>query len=610
MVSAKGYANCIAWVDLTNRAVEYREIDEDEAVKFIGGRGLGGRIVLKHSVGKDPLSPENVIAILNGPLTGTTVPMSGRIVAVARSPLTGVFGDTHAGGWAGATMKWAGFDAVVLSGASDKPVYLLVKNRTVSIEPADGLWGKSCEETYELLKKKYNGGVQFYGIGPAGENLVKFANIMHFAEGALGRASGRTGMGAVLGSKKVKGLVILGDEKDMPKPAKPEAYEKAREAALKKILLSAVTGPRKGGLSVYGTAVLVNVVNEIGAWPTRNAQDTKFEHAYYLSGENLRGTILKDTPTCHACPVACKRDSEVTDGKFKHKSEGPEFETIWALGAMTGLGHIEAVSYLNYLANLYGMDTIELGNTLAVAAEASKKGLIKEKVEWGDADKFVELVRRIAFREGELGNILAEGGAKAARMLGDPDISMSVKGMSIPAYDPRGLKGFAVAYSTSPRGACHLRAYTPASEILGIPYKTDPLATEGKVDLVILLERLFAFADSLDMCKFSSFALGLEDYAALFSTFTGIDMTPEELLNTGERILTQERYFNQLHGLSRKDDKLPKRFMEVASPSGPSKGHVIDEATFNSLIDEYYRKHGWNMDGTIPQERLIQLAIA
>lgn len=609
MVKANGYANCIAWVDLTEKKISYQEVDEEEARKFIGGRGLGGRIVLKHAVGKDPLSPENVLAIMNGPLTGTVTPMNGRIVAVSRSPLTGIFGDSHAGGWAGAALKWAGFDGVVLTGASDKPVYLVVKNKTVSIENANALWGKTTEETYLMLKEKHGRDIQFYGIGPAGENLVRFANIMHFGERAMGRASGRCGMGAVMGSKKVKGLVIIGEEKDMPKPAKPEEFEKAREQALKKIIESPVTGPKKGGLSVYGTSVLVNLVNEIGAWPTKNAKDTMFEYAYYISGENLRGTILKDTPTCHACPVACKRDSQVFDGKFKHKSEGPEYESIWALGAMIGVGHIEAVSYLNYLANLYGIDTIELGNTLAVAAEASERGLIKETVKWGDIDKFIELVRRLSYREGDLGNALAEGGARAAQIFGDPNISMSVKGMSIPAYDPRGLKGFAVAYSTSPRGACHLRAYTPASEILGIPYKTDPLSTEGKVDLVMLLERLFAFTDSLDMCKFSTFALGPEDYAALYSTFTGFDVSADEILNIGERILTQERYFNQLHGMSRKDDRLPKRFMEVPSPSGPSKGHIIDEVTFNKLIDDYYRKHGWNMDGTVPQERLIQLGI-
>ncbi len=363
--------------------------------------------------------------------------------------------------------------------------------------------------------------------------------------------------------------------------------------------------PRKGGLSVYGTAVLVNVINELGALPTRNAKQTIFEEAYYISGENLRGTILRRQQTCFMCPVACKRESVVKEGKFKHKSEGPEYETIWAFGAMIGLGHIEAISYLNYLANSYGLDTIELGNTLAVACEVSEKGLLQDSVKWGDADAFVELVRKIAYREGELGNLLAEGGASAAEKLGAPELSMSVKKLSIPAYDPRGAKGMGLTYATSNRGACHVRAYAIASEVFGIPYKTDPLDYEGKVDLVIALERLFAVIDSMTFCKFSSFAMTKEDYVALYSSLTGLEITPDDLDEIGERIWTQERYFNQLHGFSRKDDTLPSRFFEEAS----SKGEVYDKETFERMLDEYYQKHEYTSDGIVPEETLKKLQI-
>ena len=393
--------------------------------------------------------------------------------------------------------------------------------------------------------------------------------------------------------------------KRKPKPAKPKEFRKALANAMKKVMTSDVTAPGKGGLSVYGTAVLVNVINELGAYPTRNAKQTQFEDAYYTSGENLRGTILKRNMTCYQCPVACKRETEVKDGKFKHKSEGPEYETIWALGAMMGLGHVEAVSYINYLANELGMDTIELGNTLAVASEASERGLLKEEIKWGDADKYVELARKIAYREDEIGDLLAEGGAKVAEKVGDPELSMSVKGLSMPAYDPRGLKGMGLTYATSNRGACHLRAYAVTSEVFGIPYKSDPLEYDGKVDLVIMFERLLAVIDSLTICKFSSFALTNEDYAALYSTFTGVDATAEDLDTIGERIWTQERYFNQLHGFSRKDDRLPKRFFEEPS----SKGEVYDRETFEKMLDEYYQKHGYNLDGTVPEERLKELGI-
>ena len=606
MTTLSGYANRIAWVDLSEKRVDYLEVDENDAVKFIGGRGLGGRFLLKHAVGKDPLSPENILAIMVGPLTGSDAPLSNRIVAVTRSPLTGAFADSHCGGYAGPALKLSGFDGIILSGASDEPVLLVAKNGELSIEDAKALWGKTTFETYRSVRRKYGATTVFYGIGPAGENLVKFASIMHFSRFATGgRASGRCGTGAVMGSKKVKGIVMLPDMKKKPKPANPERFRNAVAEALRKIRESDITSPGKGGLSVYGTAVLVNVINELGAFPTRNAKQTEFEEAYYISGENLRGTIFKKQPTCFQCPVACKRESVVKDGKYKHESEGPEYESVWALGAMTGLGHLEAVSYLNYLANSYGLDTIELGNTLAVACEASERGLIKDSIRWGDADAFIELTRKIAYREGELGDLLAEGGAAVAEKLNAPDISMSVKGLSIPAYDPRGLKGMGLTYATSNRGACHLRAYAVASEVFGIPYKTDPLSYDGKVDLIIAFERLFAVIDSLTICKFSSFAMTKDDYAALYSSLTGLEISPDDLDRIGERIWTQERYFNQLHGFSRKDDSLPNRFFEEAS----SKGEVYDRGTFERMLDEYYEKHRYNSDGTIPEETLRELGI-
>jgi len=605
VTSIRGYANRIAWVDLSQGKVDYAEVDEDQAVKFIGGRGLGGRILLEHGVGKDPLSPENVLAIMTGPLTGGDVLMANRLAAVTRSPLTGAFADSHCGGYVGPAMKLAGLDGVVLTGASDKPVYLLIRGGAVRIEDGRALWGKTTLEAYRSLRRKYGATTVFYGIGPAGEKLVKFANIMHYSRFAPGgRASGRCGAGAVMGSKKVKGLAIIPDMRK-PRPANDKEFRRAYANAMKKIVESAITSPGRGGLSVYGTSVLVNVINELGAFPTRNAKQTQFEGAYFISGENLRGTILVRNMTCYQCPVACKRESEVKDGKYKHRSEGPEYESVWALGAMIGLAHIEAVSYLNYLANLYGIDTIELGNTLAVAAEASERGLIKEEVRWGDADKYAELMRRLAYKEDELGQLLAEGGAGAAEKLGAPELSMSVKGLSIPAYDPRGLKGMGLTYATSNRGACHLRAYAVASEVLGIPYKTDPLSYEGKVDVVIMFERLFAVLDSLTMCKFSSFALSKEDYAALYSTFTGMEVTAEDLDVIGERIWTQERYFNQIHGFTRSSDTLPRRFFEEAS----ARGEVYDREAFERMLDEYYRKHNYNVDGTVPEETLRNLGI-
>ena len=603
MVKAGGYVNRVAWVDLTDKKVEYREIDEDVARKYVGGRGLGVKFVYDNGAGKDPLSPENILALTTGPLTGTLAPMNSRIAAVTRSPLTGTVTDSHAGGYVGPALKWSGFDAIVLKGASDKPVYIVTKAGEVGFEDASQLWGKDTFTTADVLKQKHGKNAKVYCIGPAGENLCREASIMHDA----GRASGRGGTGAVMGSKKVKAVVMVGEEKAL-KPADQERFEKAKEQALKRITDSAVTSPGKGGLSVYGTSVLVELVNEVGAFPSYNAKLVQFEHASHISGENLRGTILRETPTCFACPVHCKRFSEVYDGKYKHRSEGPEYETCWALGAMIGNSHIESVSYLNYLCNYYGFDTISLGVTLAMACEATEKGLLKDGLRFGDVDGFAEMIKKIALREG-VGDLLAEGAARAAERLGDKDLAMTVKGQGIPAYDPRGLRGFIIAYATSNRGACHLRAYTPASEITGVPYKTDPLATDGKVDLVIMLQNLFAAADSLDLCKFSSFAYAAEDYAGLLAGMTGWDISPDEIMKIGERVWNLERYYNQLNGFDRKDDTLPKRFFAEPAPSGPAKGWKVDEELFNRLLDEYYEKRGWTKEGKVPEAKLKELGI-
>ncbi|MGC9165492.1 MAG: aldehyde ferredoxin oxidoreductase N-terminal domain-containing protein [Thermoprotei archaeon] len=288
MVKAGGYANHVAFIDLTERRVEYDEVCEEDARKYIGGRGLGVKYVYDINPKADPFSPENPHALMVGPLTGSLVPLSGRLASVTRSPLTGTITDSHVGGYVGAALKWAGFDGIVMTGISDKPVYLLVKDGVVKIEDATSLWGRGTLEVTKLLKSKYGEEAKVFAIGPAGERKVRFASIIHDG----GRASGRGGTGAVMGSKRVKAVVVVGYEKNMPKPARPDVFEKGRGLALKRILESSITAPRKGGLSVYGTDVLMNIVNEIGALPTRNGKSTSFEHAYNISGENLKATIL------------------------------------------------------------------------------------------------------------------------------------------------------------------------------------------------------------------------------------------------------------------------------------------------------------------------------
>ena len=598
-----GYAHRLAKIDLTNRQVTYEAPKEEDLRKYIGGRGLGVKYVFENGPEVDPFSPDNLLAIMNGPLSGTEAKMSGRLAVVTKSPLTGTVTDSHMGGWTAAKLKWAGFDGLLIKGAADKPVYLLVRDGEVSIEDASDLWGKTTHEVHEILRQRHGEEADVMAIGPAGENRVRFANWINNDE----RAAGRGGTGAVAGSKNLKAIVVIGDRNRMPKPPDRERWKAADKQALAAIVDEKnVTSPRKGGLSVYGTNVLMNIVNSIGALPTLNAQHTQFAEADKISGEYVREHILEKDTTCHACPVACKKMVKIRINGEEIVFESYEYESAWGLGADVGNGDTHWVGYAIYLANAYGMDTIELGNVLAVLAEATQRGYVSEAdgLKWGDKQKEAEIIKKIALREGFYEKA-GEGAAGFAKLLGHEELAMSVKGQAIPAYDPRGLKGMGIAYATSNRGACHLRAYTPASELLGVPYKTDPLAWKGKGELTKLFQDLSAFTDSLDLCKFSQFAEGPEEYAEQYSAYTGVEITAEDVLKIGERIYNLERYYNNLAGWGEGSDYLPERFLKEPSDAGGSKGHVTELA---EMLAEYYEKRGWK-NGVVPEEKLKELGI-
>ncbi len=599
-----GYANRVAWIDLTSGAVEYRPIDKDDALKYIGGRGLGVKYVFDNGPQVDPLSPDNILCFMNGPLTGTDANMSGRMAIVTKSPLTGTIVDSHHGGWSAARLKWAGFDGLVFKGKAENPVYAYVENGQVELRDASDLWGKGVHETVKILQERHGeDDLSVLAIGPAGERLVKFACWINEHD----RASGRGGTGCVAGSKELKAIVIKGKHADRPRPKDRDGFREAHRRALATIMDEAnVTAPRKGGLSVYGTNVLMNITNNMGALPTRNAQTTSFgEKGEKISGEWVKEHILVKNPTCHACPVACKKEVEVKEGDFKVHMESLEYEPAWSLGAMCGNDDACAIAYMIDRCNDWGYDAIEIGDVLALYMEYTERGYANgDGLAWGDAHGMVELMRKVAFREG-IGDILAEGTGAAAEKLGHPELAMAVKGMGIPAYDPRGLKGMGVAYATSNRGACHLRGYTPASELGLIPLKTDPLAWEGKGELLKTLQDLHAFSDSLDICKFSAFAEGAEEYAQQYSTFVGVPFTADDVLKTGERIYNLERYYNNLNGFDGKDDTLPARFLEEPSQEPGSKGHVCE---LDKMLEEYYRVRGWE-NGVVPESKLKELGI-
>jgi len=595
-----GYLNKVAWIDLTTQAIEYKGISDDDAEKYIGGRGIGTKYVFDNGPLVEALSPDNMLAIMTGPITGTQVTMGNRVAIVTKSPLTGTVTNSHAGGWAGSRIRWAGFDGMTVKGKADKPVYLYVEDGKVEIRDASDLWGKNVREVISILTDRYGEqDLSVMTIGQGGENLVKYAGIINEKD----RAHGRGGVGAVAGSKNLKAIVIRGSQKNMLKPAQADEHKEARKKAMKLIMDSPVTAPGKGGLSVYGTNVLMNLLNTVSGLPAYNGKYSHFDLADNIGGESYRENLLVSEPTCHACPVACKKEVEVKEGKYKVRVESMEYETAWSLGAMCGTDNKEAASYMLNQCNDYGIDTIEVGTTISMAMEAYERGLIEEEIKWGDVDKMIELIDKIAIRDG-IGDLLAEGGGKAARKLGAPELSMTVKDQSIPAYDPRGVQGIGVTYATSNRGACHVNGYTIASEIMGIPEPQDRLAVKGKGDLSRIFQDLAAIGDSMDICKFSSFAEGAEEYASQLATMLGRGLTADDVMGIGERIVNLERYYNNLNGFDGKDDTLPKRFLT----EGGSKHSDGVISNLPEMLEEYYAGRGW-VEGVVPEAKLKELGI-
>ncbi len=604
-----GYANHIGRIDLTKSEVTYEPINEEWALKYIGARGMGVKYVFENGPKVDPLSPDNILCFMNGPLTGSEANMSGRLAITTKSPLTGTVTDSHHGGWSAARLRWAGFDGLVFKGKASKPVYAYVHDGVVELLDASEVWGKGVHETVKYFQAKYGEkDVSIIAIGPGGENLVRFACWVNEND----RASGRGGTGCVGGSKNLKAVVIKA-EKKMVKAADRDKWKAAHQKALAEIMDErVVTAPRKGGLSVYGTNVLMNIDNNIGALPAYNAQFTSFDDkAELISGEYVKQNILVDDPTCHACPVACKKEVEVKEGPFKGlRMESVEYEPAWSFGAMCGNADINGVAKLIDLCNDYGVDAIEAGDALAMYMEASEKGYTNGTggLKWGDVLGMVETVRKIAFREG-VGNILANGIDPAARHFGHLEIAMTVKGQGIPAYDPRGIKGMGLGFATSNRGACHLRGYTPAAEVvgnvLGPSTVTDPLAWKGKGEMNVIFQNVHAVTDCLDLCKFSSFAESLDSYAAQYEAITGVPCDANHLLKVGERVYNLERYYNNLAGFREGSDYLPERFLKEPSTKPGSLGHVCE---LPEMLAEYYEKRGWK-NGVVPEEKLKELEI-
>jgi aldehyde:ferredoxin oxidoreductase len=536
----------------------------------------------------DPLSSKNHLIIATGPITATSVYTSGRFSAVSKSPLTGTICDANSGGMWGAEFKKCGYDCLSLSGAARSPVYVFIDEKGVKIEDAGKVWGLNTHETTQELQELHGKEAKILCIGPAGENLVKFASIMNDKNRALGRG----GLGAVMGSKKLKAIVVNG--KQEVKVADKKKLDYFLYETKKWLDAITVTGR---SLPMFGTAVLVNIINEFGLFPIRNFQEGYSELADKVSGESIKDTILVRKTGCYKCPIACGRLTEV-DGK---QGKGPEYETVWALGPELGIFDLKKITQANYRCNELGLDTISAGVTIGCAMELKEKGYYEDAPSFGEADKILPLIEDIAHRRG-IGKELAEGSKKFAESKRHIEYAMQVKGLELPAYDPRGAQGQALAYATSNRGGCHLRAYIIGPELLGVPTLFDRFQTYNKPDLVIRTQNMNATLDSLIICKFTAFAISEDFYSRILSAVTGINYSSEDLMVIGERIWNLERLFNLREGFTRKDDTLPERFLKEPLKKGGSKGRVVK---LDEMLAEYYRSRGWNQDG-IPLESTLE----
>jgi aldehyde:ferredoxin oxidoreductase len=597
-----GYTGNILKVNLTKRIVETEKLDQKIARKFIGGKGLGAKILYDSiKPGIDPFSPENLLIFASGPLTATLAPSSARSAVVTKSPLTGIFLDTQFGGFFGVEMKLAGFDCVVIHGKATSPTYLWIHENSAELMNADDLWGKGSFETERKLKNRLGKRVKVASIGPAGERLVRYACITFDKY----RQAGRGGAGAVMGSKNLKAIVVHG--KGKIKYADLEGFREATKAANERIKGHYFTPLRRK----YGTPLWVAPVNEAALLPTRNFTTGVFEGADNISGETMRSKIVTKNGACFNCPIACWKYSRVDSGKYRiDELVGPEYETIALMGSNCGVDSIENVAYANLLCDDLGLDTISTGNVIGFAMECFEKGLIKKEdtggleLRFGNADAEIKLVENIAYRKG-LGNTLAEGVKRVAKKVGksSESFAMHVKGLEFPGYDPRGAFGMALAYATSDRGACHQRVWTVNAEIQG--RLTPRYSTEGRAKFVKNAQDERAMCFSLVLCDFMP--LRIKHFTELLNTATGFNLTEDEYLKTGERIWNLTRLFNIREGITRKDDTLPPRIMEEPLPDGVAKGQVITKRMLDEMLDEYYALRGWNENGVPTREKLKEL---
>ena len=607
-----GWTGKLLRVNLTTRVHRVEEIPKDWLRDYLGGRGLADRYLYSEMDPRvDALSPDNMLIFATGPLTGTPVSCGARYMVVTKGALTGAITTSNSGGHWGPELKFAGYDLLIVEGRAQRPSYLFIYDGQVELRDAARYWGCGVSETEDGIREELGiPALRIASIGPAGENLVRFACIMNDKH----RAAGRSGVGTVMGSKNLKAIAVRGT--GGIEIADPTAFLQA----FWKMRLSMKDSPGRKSFAELGTAATIDLTQAFGALPTRNFIDGQFEHYENLNGNTIKETRLVANKACFACTIACGRVTRL-DGaadkflvnmhprNWRTAGEGPEYEAAWALGADTGVGDLDAVIKANWLCNDLGMDPISMGATLAAAMELYQRRVIGDSdvelpLNFGSAEALVRMVEATAYREG-FGNELAEGSKRMGEKFNNPDVFMGSKGQEFPAYDPRGFQGMGIAYATCNRGACHLRAWTPAPESSG---EMDPHVPEGKSEWVVHEQHRTTVHDSTGICLFVNAAGGpLEMLVPCTAAATGVPYTLEDFIKIGERTWNLERLWNLKAGLTKADDTLPKRLLTEAHDSGPSAGVVV---RLSEMLPVYYRERGWDEDGVPRQEKLIDLGLA
>jgi aldehyde:ferredoxin oxidoreductase len=612
-----GFMGKVLRVNLSEGELSTEEIPDNWAREYLGGAGLATKYLYDEMPsGADPFGPENPLIFMTGPLTGTASASASRYSVVAKSPQTGIWGQANSGGSFGPALKRSGFDGVIFEGISPRPVYLKIESGRAELGDAEHLWGKTVPETEDTLQEGSDSKYTIASIGPAGENLVRFAAIMNNKH----RAAGRCGLGAVMGSKNLKAIACSGKE-----PVRITNQEGFSTAARRQIgfldesMLKVV-------FDTFGTNMIADMVNVRGGYPTRNWQEGVFEEIDSVSAQGIADTVFVEGVPCFACPVTCGRKTEIREGKWQgNVGEGPEYETTNTFGAMCGISDIYAITMANYLCNQFGLDTISAGSTIAFSMECYQRGILTKEdtggleIKFGDPDLIVDLVEKIAYREG-IGDLLAEGSRVMAEELGQDSqhFAMQVKGLELPAYDPRAAKICGLGYVTANRGGDHITSYVEAPTFVDVPLLVieestikDPLIADPQEAKVIVdMENAMSALDAIGCCKFMGMGLTSQDMVDLLAFATGWDITLDEYITCGERNYNLARAFCIREGTDRHTDRLPDRLMQDPLPTGPAEDMLIEIDDMEKMKDAYYQFRGWDLSNGYPtQQKLIELGL-